>query len=41
MQEGGRYKFYIHPDLAYGENAPSSIGPNQALIFDVELIEVK
>ncbi|TDT44306.1 FKBP-type peptidyl-prolyl cis-trans isomerase FklB [Halospina denitrificans] len=41
MQEGGRYKFYIPPELAYGENAPSSIGPNQALIFDVELIEVK
>ena len=41
MKEGARYKFYIHPDLAYGESAPSSIGPNQALIFDVELIEVK
>lgn len=41
MQEGDRYKLYIPPDLAYGENAPSSIGPNQALIFDVELIEVK
>lgn len=41
MEEGARYKFYIHPDLAYGENAPSSIGPNQVLIFDVELIEVK
>lgn len=41
MQEGDRYKLYIPPELAYGENAPSSIGPNQALIFDVELIEVK
>lgn len=41
MKEGARYRLYIPPDLAYGENAPSSIGPNQALIFDVELIEVK
>lgn len=40
MKEGGRYRFYIHPDLAYGENGPPSIGPNQALVFDVELIEV-
>lgn len=41
MREGARYRFYIHPDLAYGSNAPQSIGPNQALIFDVELLEVK
>ena len=41
MQEGDRYKLYIPPKLAYGENAPSSIGPNQALIFDVKLIKVK
>ncbi|MEQ6886350.1 FKBP-type peptidyl-prolyl cis-trans isomerase [Salicola sp. Rm-C-2C1-2] len=41
MNEGDRYRLYIPPEMAYGENAPSSIGPNQALIFDVELIEVK
>lgn len=41
MREGGRYRFYIHPELAYGESGPPSIGPNRALIFDVELIEVK
>lgn len=40
MNEGASYRFYIHPDLAYGEQAPSSIGPNQTLIFEVELIEV-
>lgn len=40
MQEGAKYILYIHPDLAYGEQGPESIGPNQALIFEVELIEV-
>lgn len=41
MSEGDRYRLYIPPELAYGENGPPSIGPNQALIFDVELIEVQ
>ena len=41
MNEGDRYRFYIPPELAYGENGPPSIGPNQALTFDVELIEVQ
>lgn len=41
MNEGDRYRLYIPPELAYGENGPPSIGPNQALVFDVELIEVQ
>ena len=39
MQEGSRFEFYIPSDLAYGLNAPPNIGPNQALIFKVELIQ--
>ncbi|MBD3615832.1 MAG: FKBP-type peptidyl-prolyl cis-trans isomerase [Gracilimonas sp.] len=43
MSEGAIYEFYIPSDLAYGAQAPrgSSIGPNETLIFKVELLEVK
>lgn len=40
MKEGGRYKFYIPSDLAYGPGGNRSIGPNETLVFDVELIKV-
>ena len=40
MSEGDKYKLYIPAELAYGENAPPAIGPNQILVFDVELVEV-
>ncbi len=43
MQEGAKYKFYIPGDLAYGANPRPGgpIGPNETLIFEVELIEVQ
>ena len=41
MGVGAKYTFYIPSELAYGLNAPPSIGPNQVLIFDIELLEVK
>ena len=40
MQEGAKYRLTIPSTIAYGEQGPASIGPNQALIFEVELIEV-
>ncbi len=41
MKEGSKYRFYIPSKLAYGERgAGRQIGPNSALIFDVELIKV-
>lgn len=42
MQEGAKWQVVIPPELAYGmRGAGQEIGPNQALIFDIELIEVK
>ena len=41
MQPGAKWMLYIPPALAYGEKgAGGVIGPNQALIFEVELIEI-
>ncbi len=41
MPTGAKYQFFIPPDLAYGLNAPASIGPNQVLVFDVELLSIE
>lgn len=40
MSEGSRFKLYIPSDLAYGPGGNMSIGPNETLVFDVELLEV-
>ncbi len=36
MPVGSKYEFYIPSELAYGQRAPQTIGPNQTLIFEVE-----
>ncbi|MDX2283702.1 MAG: FKBP-type peptidyl-prolyl cis-trans isomerase [Bacteroidia bacterium] len=42
MQAGAKWQLYIPANLAYGSRgAGQDIGPNQTLIFDVELLEVK
>lgn len=40
MSPGAKYRFWIPADLAYGQNAPPAIGPNQVLDFEVELLKV-
>lgn len=40
MSVGDKYRFFIPPDLAYGTRGTPSIGPNEALIFEVELLNV-
>ena len=42
MPVGSTFKFFIPPQLAYGEHgAGAQIGPNATLIFEVELLEIK
>jgi FKBP-type peptidyl-prolyl cis-trans isomerase FklB len=41
MKEGAKWRLFIPSNLAYGaQGAGDAIGPNSALIFDVELISV-
>ncbi len=41
MKPGAKYKFYIHPDWAYGAQGRPGIPANALLTFEVELLEVK
>ena len=40
MKEGAKWKVFIPSDLAYGETGNNSIGPNETLIFEMELIGI-
>ena len=40
MSEGSRAKLYIPSELAYGPGGNQRIGPNETLVFDVELLEI-
>jgi FKBP-type peptidyl-prolyl cis-trans isomerase len=42
MKVGGKWKVYLPSELAYGPaGAGNRIGPNEALIFEIELLEIK
>ncbi len=42
MKEGAKWEFFIPGELAYGESGAAGgvIGPDETLIFEVELIKV-
>ena len=41
MKEGDKWQLFIPSDLAYGERGSGpDIGPNEVLIFDIELLKV-
>ncbi len=42
MEEGAKWQLFIPPNLAYGErSAGGVIGPNETLIFEIELISIQ
>ena len=42
MKEGSKFRFFIPSNLAYGaRGAGADIGPNETLIFEVELLKVR
>lgn len=40
MPKGSKFELYIPSDMAYGLGGSGAIGPNQALIFEVELLDI-
>lgn len=41
MTAGSRWELFLPAEQAYGNTPRSPIGPNQAIVFDVKLLEVK
>jgi len=41
MPVGSKWELYIPSNLAYGERGNGPIGPNQALIFELELVSIQ
>ena len=41
MTEGSKFKFYISPELGYGDRAAGKIPAGSLLIFEVELLKIE
>jgi FKBP-type peptidyl-prolyl cis-trans isomerase len=41
MKPGAKWRLFVPPELAYGDNSPSLIPPGALLIFDLELLKVE
>lgn len=41
MKVGSKYQLFVPSNLAYGERSIGEIGPNETLIYDVELLDTK
>lgn len=41
MKTGATWQIFVPPELAYGIRGQRPVGPNEALVFDISLVEVK
>lgn len=41
MKEGAKWQIFVPPEMAYGERGKRPIGPNQTLVFDLQLIDIR
>ena len=42
MRTGDHWQIFVPPELAYGERGqPPRIGPNEALVFELKLVDIK
>lgn len=41
MKQGSRWELFLPAEHAYGNSPRSPVGPNQAVVFDVKLVEVQ
>ena len=41
MRPGGKWQIFLPPELGFGVRGQSPIGPNEVLVFDITLLEVK
>ncbi len=41
MKKGDKWQIFLPPEMAYGIQGQNPIGPNEVLVFDVHLLEIK
>jgi len=41
MNMGSKWEIFTHPKLAYGEDGTRNVGPNEMLIFTIELVGIQ
>ncbi len=41
MRKGDKWQVFLPPEMAYGVRGQRPIGPNEALQFDIHLLEIK
>ena len=40
MKQGATWQIFVPPELAFGQRGNPPVGPNEALMFDLKLVEI-